>query len=30
VAIGRRTLWLGPAGMGTPVKLVLNSWLVSR
>lgn len=26
-AIGRRTLWLGPAGMGTRLKLVLNTWL---
>jgi 3-hydroxyisobutyrate dehydrogenase len=26
-AIGRRTLWLGPAGMGTRMKLVLNTWL---
>jgi 3-hydroxyisobutyrate dehydrogenase len=26
-AIGRRTLWLGAAGMGTRMKLVLNTWL---
>jgi 3-hydroxyisobutyrate dehydrogenase len=26
-AIGRRTLWLGPAGSGTRLKLVLNTWL---
>jgi 3-hydroxyisobutyrate dehydrogenase len=26
-AIGRRTLWLGPAGAGTRMKLVLNTWL---
>jgi 3-hydroxyisobutyrate dehydrogenase len=26
-AIGRRTLWLGQAGMGTRMKLVLNTWL---
>jgi 3-hydroxyisobutyrate dehydrogenase len=28
-AIGRRTLWLGPAGSGTRLKLVLNNWLAS-
>jgi 3-hydroxyisobutyrate dehydrogenase len=28
-AIGRRTLWLGPAGEGTRLKLVLNNWLAS-
>jgi 3-hydroxyisobutyrate dehydrogenase len=28
-AIGRRTLWLGPAGSGTRLKLVLNTWLAS-
>ncbi|MEA2273049.1 MAG: 3-hydroxyisobutyrate dehydrogenase [Solirubrobacteraceae bacterium] len=28
-AIGRRTLWLGPAGQGTRLKLVLNNWLAS-
>jgi len=26
-AIGRRTLWLGPAGAGSRLKLVLNNWL---
>jgi 3-hydroxyisobutyrate dehydrogenase len=26
-AIGRRTLWLGDAGQGTRLKLVLNTWL---
>jgi 3-hydroxyisobutyrate dehydrogenase len=28
-AIGRRTVWLGPAGNGTRLKLVLNTWLAS-
>jgi 3-hydroxyisobutyrate dehydrogenase len=28
-AIGRRTLWVGPAGNGTRLKLVLNNWLAS-
>lgn len=28
-AIGRRTPWLGPAGTGTRLKLVLNTWLLS-
>jgi 3-hydroxyisobutyrate dehydrogenase len=28
-AIARRTLWLGPAGGGTRLKLVLNTWLAS-
>jgi 3-hydroxyisobutyrate dehydrogenase len=28
-AIGSRTLWLGPAGTGTRLKLVLNNWLAS-
>jgi 3-hydroxyisobutyrate dehydrogenase len=28
-AIARRTLWLGPAGNGTRLKLVLNNWLAS-
>jgi 3-hydroxyisobutyrate dehydrogenase len=28
-AIGRRTLWLGAAGNGTRLKLLLNNWLVS-
>lgn len=27
-AIGRRTLWLGPAGAGSRLKLVINNWLV--
>jgi 3-hydroxyisobutyrate dehydrogenase len=27
--LGQRTTWLGPAGNGTRLKLVLNSWLVS-
>jgi len=26
-ALGQRTLWLGPAGAGTRLKLVLNTWL---
>ena len=26
-AIGRRTLWVGPAGTGSRLKLVLNTWL---
>jgi 3-hydroxyisobutyrate dehydrogenase len=26
-ALGQRLLWLGPAGMGTRLKLVLNTWL---
>jgi 3-hydroxyisobutyrate dehydrogenase len=26
-AIGQRTVWLGPAGRGTRMKLVLNTWL---
>lgn len=26
-AIGRRTLWLGAAGLGSRMKLVLNTWL---
>jgi 3-hydroxyisobutyrate dehydrogenase len=25
--LGRRTLWLGPAGAGTRMKLVMNTWL---
>ena len=25
--IGKRTVWLGPAGMGSRMKLVLNTWL---
>ena len=28
-AIGRHTLWLGPAGSGSRLKLVLNNWLAS-
>jgi 3-hydroxyisobutyrate dehydrogenase len=28
-AIGRRTVWLGPAGGGTRLKVVLNNWLVT-
>jgi 3-hydroxyisobutyrate dehydrogenase len=28
-AIGQRTLWLGQAGAGTRLKLVINTWLVS-
>jgi 3-hydroxyisobutyrate dehydrogenase len=28
-AIGRRTLWVGAAGAGTRLKLVLNNWLAS-
>jgi 3-hydroxyisobutyrate dehydrogenase len=28
-AIGRKTLWVGPAGSGTRLKLVLNDWLAS-
>jgi 3-hydroxyisobutyrate dehydrogenase len=27
--LGRRTLWLGPAGSGSRLKLALNNWLVS-
>jgi 3-hydroxyisobutyrate dehydrogenase len=27
-ALGRETKWLGPAGQGTRLKLVMNSWLV--
>jgi len=29
-AIGRETLWLGPAGQGTRLKLVLNNWLSAQ
>jgi 3-hydroxyisobutyrate dehydrogenase len=29
-AIGRETLWLGPSGHGTRMKLVLNNWLVAQ
>jgi 3-hydroxyisobutyrate dehydrogenase len=28
-AIGKKTLWLGEAGAGTRMKLVLNNWLLS-
>jgi 3-hydroxyisobutyrate dehydrogenase len=28
-AIGQKTLWLGEAGAGTRMKLVINSWLLS-
>jgi 3-hydroxyisobutyrate dehydrogenase len=28
-ALGRATVWLGPAGNGTRAKLVLNNWLAS-
>jgi 3-hydroxyisobutyrate dehydrogenase len=28
-ALGRATVWLGPAGLGTGAKLVLNNWLVN-
>jgi 3-hydroxyisobutyrate dehydrogenase len=27
-ALGRRTIWVGPAGMGSRLKLVANAWLV--
>ena len=29
-AIGRETVWLGPAGQGTRLKLVLNNWLATQ
>ena len=29
-AIGRTTLWLGPAGQGTRLKLALNNWLATQ
>jgi 3-hydroxyisobutyrate dehydrogenase len=29
-AIGRETLWLGPTGMGTRLKVVLNNWLATQ
>jgi 3-hydroxyisobutyrate dehydrogenase len=29
-AIGRRTIWLGPAGNGTKFKLAANNWLVTQ
>jgi 3-hydroxyisobutyrate dehydrogenase len=28
-AVGQRTIWLGEAGTGTRMKLVINAWLVS-
>jgi 3-hydroxyisobutyrate dehydrogenase len=28
-AVGSRTLWLGPAGQGTRLKLVVNSWVLA-
>lgn len=28
-AIGKRTMWVGPAGAGSRLKVVTNSWLVS-
>jgi 3-hydroxyisobutyrate dehydrogenase len=28
--IGRKTLWLGPAGNGSRLKLVLNNWLAAQ
>lgn len=29
-AVGRKTLWLGPAGNGTRLKLALNNWLAAQ
>lgn len=29
-AVGRKTLWLGPAGNGSRLKLVLNNWLAAQ
>jgi 3-hydroxyisobutyrate dehydrogenase len=29
-AIGRKTLWVGPAGNGSRLKLVLNNWLAAQ
>ena len=29
-AIGRTTLWLGPAGSGTRLKIALNNWLAAQ
>jgi 3-hydroxyisobutyrate dehydrogenase len=29
-AVGRTTLWLGPAGNGSRLKLVLNNWLAAQ
>jgi 3-hydroxyisobutyrate dehydrogenase len=28
-AVGRRTLWLGPAGAGSALKVVVNAWLMA-
>ena len=28
-AVGRRTLWLGPAGLGSRLKVVVNAWLMA-
>jgi 3-hydroxyisobutyrate dehydrogenase len=28
-AVGARTLWLGPAGLGSRLKVVVNAWLMS-
>jgi 3-hydroxyisobutyrate dehydrogenase len=28
-AVGARTIWLGPAGMGSRLKVVVNAWLMS-
>jgi 3-hydroxyisobutyrate dehydrogenase len=28
-AVGQRTLWLGPVGAGTRLKLVVNTWIVT-
>jgi 3-hydroxyisobutyrate dehydrogenase len=28
-AVGARTVWLGPAGMGSRLKVVVNAWLMS-
>jgi 3-hydroxyisobutyrate dehydrogenase len=29
-AVGRKTLWLGPAGQGMRLKLLLNNWLATQ
>jgi 3-hydroxyisobutyrate dehydrogenase len=29
-AVGRKTLWLGPAGTGSKLKLALNNWLATQ
>ena len=29
-AVGRKTLWLGPAGNGSKLKLALNNWLATQ